>query len=64
MTTSLPGSPPDFWSGGLHYAADAVSSAFPKGKQHGCFSRFLDITGSAFHKFTQKDRKGRLLLLF
>jgi len=36
----------------------------PKGKQHGCFSGFLDITRSAFHKITQKDRKNRLLLLF
>jgi hypothetical protein len=45
-------------------AADAVSSAFPKGKQHGCFSGSLDITRSAFHKITQKDRKERLLLLF
>ena len=25
---------------------------------------FLDITRSAFHKITQKDRKKRLLLLF
>jgi hypothetical protein len=41
-----------------------ISSAFPKGKQHGCFSGFLDITRSAFHKNTQKDRKERLLLLF
>jgi hypothetical protein len=45
-------------------AADAVSSAFPKGKQHGCFSGFLDITRGAFQKNTQKDRKERLLLLF
>jgi hypothetical protein len=35
-----------------------------KGKQHGCFSGSLDITRSAFHKITQKDRKERLLLLF
>jgi len=41
-----------------------ITSAFPKGKQHGCFSGFLDITGSAFHKITQKDRKERRLLLF
>jgi hypothetical protein len=27
-------------AGGLHYAADAVSSSFPKGKQHDCFSWF------------------------
>jgi hypothetical protein len=27
-------------------------------------SRFLDITGSAFHNVTQKDRKERLWLLF
>ena len=40
-----------------------ISSAFPKGKQHGCFSGFLDITRSTFHKTTQKDRKERLLLL-
>jgi hypothetical protein len=67
MTTSLPGcealpkaDPPRPLVGGLHNTADAVSSAFPKGKQNGC----LDITGSAFHKITQKDRKERLLLLF
>ena len=35
-----------------------------KGNQHGCFSGSLDITRSAFHKITQKDRKERLLLLF
>jgi hypothetical protein len=35
-----------------------------KGKQPGCFSGSLDITRSAFHKITQKDRKERLLLLF
>jgi len=28
------------------------------------FSSFQDITRSAFHKITQKDRKERLLLLF
>ena len=35
--------------------------AFPKGKQHGCFYGFLDITRSAFRKNTQNDRKERLL---
>jgi hypothetical protein len=49
---------------GVKGEADAVSSAFPKGKQHGCFFGFLDITRSAFHKITQKHCKERLLLLF
>jgi hypothetical protein len=48
----------------LDNAADAVLSAFPKGKQYGCFSSFLDITRSAFHKIAQKERKERLLLVF
>jgi len=40
------------------------TSAFPKGKQLGCFSSFLDITRSEFLKTAQKSRKERLLLLF
>ena len=47
----------------LDNAADAVSSTFPKGKQHGCFSGFLDITHREFHKSAQKDRRRRPLLL-
>jgi hypothetical protein len=43
---------------------DAVSSAFPKGKQHACFSSFLDITRSEFHKIVQISRGERLLLVF
>jgi hypothetical protein len=35
-----------------------------KGKQHGSFSSFLDITRSEFHKIIQKSRGERLLLLF
>jgi hypothetical protein len=35
-----------------------------KGKQHGCFSSFLDITRSEFHKIVQISRGERLLLLF
>jgi hypothetical protein len=42
---------------------DAVSSAFPKGKQLGRFFNFLDITGNEFHEIAQKDHKERLLLL-
>jgi hypothetical protein len=48
----------------LGNAGDAVSSAFPKGKQHGCFSSFLDITRSEFHKIVQISRGERLLLVF
>jgi hypothetical protein len=35
-----------------------------KGKQHSCFSSFLDITCGEFHKIVQKSRGERLLLLF
>jgi hypothetical protein len=35
-----------------------------KGKQHGCFYSFLDITRSEFHKIVQISRGERLLLLF
>jgi hypothetical protein len=35
-----------------------------KGKQHGCFSSFPDITRSEFHKIVQKSRGERLLLVF
>jgi hypothetical protein len=31
-----------------------------KGKQHGCFSSFLDITRSEFHKIVQISRGERL----
>ena len=48
----------------LGNAGDAVSSAFPRGKQHGCFSSFLDIARSEFHKIVQISRGERLLLVF
>jgi hypothetical protein len=35
-----------------------------KGKQHGCFYSFLDITRSEFHKIVQISRGERLLLVF
>jgi hypothetical protein len=35
-----------------------------KGKQHDCFSSFLDITRSEFHKIVQISRGERLLLVF
>jgi hypothetical protein len=35
-----------------------------KGKQHGCFYSFLDITRSEFHKIVQESCGERLLLLF
>jgi hypothetical protein len=35
-----------------------------KGKQHGCFSSFLDITRSEFHKIVQISRGERLSLVF
>ncbi len=41
-----------------------ISSAFPKGKQHGCFSSFLDITRSESHKIVQISRGERLLMVF
>jgi hypothetical protein len=44
-------------------ATDAVSSAFPKGKQHSCFSNFLDITCSAFCKLTKKPQ-GKAIISF
>jgi hypothetical protein len=47
----------------LGNAGDAVSSAFPKGKQHGRFSGFLDITHSKFHKIVKNSRRERLLLI-
>jgi hypothetical protein len=48
----------------LYHRLVRLWRAFPKGKQHGCFSGFLDITRSAFQKYTQEDRKERLLLPF
>jgi hypothetical protein len=38
--------------------------AFPKGKQHGCSSGFLDITRSAFHKILKKTAKNRYCCFF
>ncbi|MBW2566823.1 MAG: hypothetical protein JRE24_08075 [Deltaproteobacteria bacterium] len=35
-----------------------------KGKQHGCFSSFLDITRSEFHKIVQISHGEKLLLVF
>jgi hypothetical protein len=48
----------------LYHRLVRLWRAFPKGKQHGCFSGFLNITRGAFQKNTQKDRKERLLLPF
>jgi hypothetical protein len=48
----------------LYHRLVRLWRAFPKGKQHGCFSGFLNITRSAFPQNTQKDRKEGLLLLF
>jgi hypothetical protein len=35
-----------------------------KGKQHGCFSSFLDITRGEFHKIVQISSGEGLLLVF
>jgi hypothetical protein len=48
----------------LYHRLVRLWRAFPKGKQHGCFSGFLNITRSAFQENAQEDRKERLLLLF
>jgi hypothetical protein len=41
----------------LDNVADAVSSAFPKGKQHGYFFVFPDITESVFYDTTSDANK-------
>jgi hypothetical protein len=46
----------------LDNAGDAVSSAFPKGKQHG--KLFVDVTPSEFAKIARERRNVRLSLLF
>jgi hypothetical protein len=42
---------------------DVVSSAFPEGKQLGCFFGYLDVTCREFQETAQRDRKHRLFLL-
>jgi hypothetical protein len=47
----------------LDNAGDAVSSAFPKGKQHGSFSLFVDVTPGEFAKLARERSNLRLSLL-